>query len=301
MSDFTMKRTWGPAPRYPKVLAAPKASSDGLMVVAGPCSIESAAQIQTIATELQRQGIEWMRGGVFRAGTYPPPGYNGEYPMQWQLCHDWARITAPMGIKLVVEVIDLRLIEPIDQFADAFQVGARQMQNYGLLRALSGTNKPVILKRNMGATFDEFLGAAEYLLSHPRYTPKVILCERGGVTNMGHVRWDLSISTIAAVKRTTGLPVLVDASHGTGRRDLVEPMTLAGVAAGADGFIVEVHPDPEKSLSDADQALPLDNLEGLVRRAKRVRTATNPDWVQDLRVDQNSQPPCEDGRCVREP
>lgn len=254
-----------------------------------------------------------MRGGVFRAGTYPPK----EFGLQWQLLHDFSEIARRRGLKVLVEPMDIRLLDAVDPFVDGFQVGARQMQNYALLEALSGTDKLVTLKRNMGATLDEFLGAAEYLLGHSRYTPKVHLVERGSSSFMNHVRWDLSVSTIAAVKTLTGLPVLVDASHGTGRRDLVEPLTLAGVAAGADGFIVEVHPEPEKSLSDADQAFPLQDLPALLRKARRVKSAAedydprdeatirayalemaSSDQIIGLR-DAQSCPPCEDGRAFR--
>jgi 3-deoxy-7-phosphoheptulonate synthase len=145
------------------------------------------------------------------------------------------------------------------------------MQNYTLLRTLGRAKRPVFLKRHHGATLDEFLGAAEHLLTAGLCDP--ILVERGGVSHLNHVRWDLSISLIAAVKRITAMPIIVDASHGTGRRDLVAPMTLAGMAAGADGFLVEVHPDPDNSLSDADQAYPLNQFGHLWARAALVRNA----------------------------
>ena len=163
------------------------------------------------------------------------------------------------GLKTVMEVFDVRQIE--DSPADVLQVGARRMQDYVLLNELSKQKRPVILKRHMGSTLAEFLGAAEYLVRGGKRN--VWLMERGSSTHMTHVRWDLSVSVIAMLKQTTGLPVLVDASHGSGRRDLVLPLTLAGIAAGADGYMVETHLQPERSLSDAEQAYPLKDYPAL--------------------------------------
>lgn len=143
------------------------------------------------------------------------------------------------------------------------------MQNYSLIRKLAKLGKPIFLKRSPGATIDEWLGAAEHILTEGNGRP--ILIERGSATNANHVRWDLSISMIPAVKALTQIPIVVDAAHGTGRRDLVEPMTLAGVAAGADGCLVEVHPTPEKSLSDADQAITPDAFDSLMTKVKKIR------------------------------
>jgi 3-deoxy-7-phosphoheptulonate synthase len=267
MSDFATRRTWGPKPNYPAVRSVlPARPFTRPFVIAGPCSIESTGQIEAVAMELARLGVNYMRGGVYRAGTYPP----ADFGLKRDLLAKFKRVAAAMDLKTIIEVLDVRQIEELDPFADAFQVGARHMQDYALLRELSKLDKIVTIKRNMGATLDEFLGAAEYL-ANGRCFP--ILIERGGSTNLNHVRWDLSFSLVAAIKRVTGIPIIVDASHGTGRRDLVEPMTLAGLAAGADGFLVEVHPDPVNSLSDADQAYPLSRFGILLDRARHIYSA----------------------------
>ena len=270
--SFDQKRTWGPTPSYPTVLAAKECANycnaNGPLVLAGPCSVEtwSPEQMLSIAKALNEGGATYARGGVYRAGTYPRQ--DGVFGLQHELVGRWSQACRDQGLRVILEVLDVRQVAELAPWCDAFQVGARHMQDYALLKELATYDRVVTLKRNPGSTMDEFLGAAEYL-ARGRCTP--ILIERGSATHMNHVRWDLSISLIAAVKRMTGLPILVDASHGTGRRDLVEDMTLAGAAAGADGFLVEVHPDPERSLSDADQALPLDELKPLIFQAKAVQ------------------------------
>lgn len=261
---FNMRRTWGPLPTYPKVVEAKSTFGPNLIVVAGPCSVEDGEQMNEIVPVLRECGVLFARGGVYRAGTYPGRAFG----FKKELAEEWARKCHEVSLGVVVEILDIRQIEDIDKLADAFQVGARHMQDYALLSELAKTTKPVFLKRNMGATLDEFLGAAEYLV---RGKPSVVLVERGSSTHMNHVRWDLSVSTIAALKSMTKLSVLIDPSHGTGRHDLVKAMTFAGVAAGADGFMVEVHPDPERSLSDAEQAYPLEGLKGLVTKAQSLR------------------------------
>lgn len=263
--SFDSRRAWGPEPRYPSVLAVPQQSCKSLRVIAGPCSIESPEQAMRIATFLSRTQPQpiFMRGGVYRAGTYPPKRFG----LQLELLQDFATAARQNGLYTIVEVLDIRQLSAIEPYADAFQVGARHMQDYALLQELASCDKVVALKRHPGSTLDEFLGAAEYLA---RGSCSPLLIERGSSSFMNHVRWELSVSTIAAVKRLTGLPILVDASHGSGRRDLVEPLLLAGLAAGADGFLIELHEDPAKSISDADQAFPLDKYEELLYKAKLV-------------------------------
>lgn len=204
-----------------------------------------------------------MRGGVYRAGTYPPdqPG------LQMDLLIEWSNIAKDHGLKIIVELLDLRNLALIDPYVDAYQVGARHMQDYAMLMELARQKKPVTLKRHPGSNLNEFLGAAEYLC---RGGNSPILIERGSSTFMDHVRWDLCVSLIAAVKEQTQLPILVDASHGSGRRDLVEPLTLAGIAAGADGFLVEVHQEPDKSISDAKQAYPLGDFGDLYQKVMEL-------------------------------
>lgn len=266
--DFNTKRLWGPRPNYPAVRAARGWNGGEMLAVLGPCSVESAAMIDDIArviAALPRLGIALLRGGIWRAGTYPPPAK--EYGLRLNRLR-WLRDAGRAhSLPVIAEVLDVRDVERIDRYVDAFQVGARQGQGYALLTELARSKKPVLLKRGAGMKLDEFLGAAEYL-ARGRCRP--ILVERGGASIHDHVRWDLSISLIAAVKRLTGLPIIVDASHGTGRRDLVAPMTYAGMAAGADGFLVECHQKPTESCTDTDQSYPLNEINVLHSRAAHL-------------------------------
>lgn len=276
---FDFKRAWGPTPKYPNVLgAAPNGL--GLIAIAGPCSIESPAQMDQVAREIracQESKTTYLRGGIWKAGTYPPDKDFGLQKARLSIIRD---VGKKHGLKTIVEVLDVRHLELIDGYVDAFQIGARHCQDYALLVEASKSPKPVTLKRNMGMKLDEFLGAAEYL-AKGKCQP--ILIERGGSSIMDHVRWDLSISLIAAIKHMTKLPVLVDASHGTGRRDLVKQMTMAGMAAGADGYLVEIHPNPCQSISDTDQAYALEDYRALSTQARWVweQTAQWYDFAKD--------------------
>ena len=236
-----------PEPRYPQVKEH-KEKRKSPIILAGSCFAEPSLMEQQ-AKFLKNQGITYMRGGVYRAGTYPPKDAFG---LQKEALAEMFKQATDNNLGIILEVLDIRLVDYLSKFASALQVGARHMQDYALLRELRSFPGHVALKRGAGQTLDELLGAAEYLMGG---NCKPILIERGGATYLNHVRWDLSISLIAAAKTITELPVIVDASHGTGRRDLVEPMTLAGIAAGADGWLVETHPEPDKSLSDAAQAV----------------------------------------------
>lgn len=253
---------------YPKVRFY-QPNTRAFYVIAGPCSVESRDQIEAVAEIVAKQGATHLRGGVFRAGTYPGKKFGW---VEEELMRAFAASARSRGLKTIIEVLDYRpeSIEMIMPYADCFQVGCRSMQNYTLLRRLGMTEKTIFLKRHPGATLDEWLGAAEHLLEGGRCHP--VLIERGSVSHTNHTRWDLSISMIPAAKKITDIPVLVDASHGTGRRDLVEPMTLAGVAAGSDGILVEVHPEPEQSLSDADQAIDPLSFERLMSKVKAIRS-----------------------------
>ena len=267
LPEFTTTRTWGPVPKYPKVLTAPSKNSQEPVIIAGPCFIESEKLVEQVSDVLVKHGVTYMRGGVYRAGTYPPIDNFG---FQADKLKMWHGIAKRKGLNIIVECLDVRLLDTILKYADAVQIGARAMQNYALLMEARNCGKPIFLKRHHGATLDEFLGAAEYLCGG-NCAPHLI--ERGGVSYHNHVRWELSCSLIAAVKRMTGLPIIVDASHGSGRADLVMPLTLAGIAAGADGFLVEIHPNPIESLSDAQQALHISKYEGLKSKAIAVRQA----------------------------
>jgi 3-deoxy-7-phosphoheptulonate synthase len=254
-----MNNLW-PTPKYPQVLAH-KDERLFPIVIAGPCFAEPEIVdevAKSIATEYY---VTYMRGGVYRAGTYPPADGFG---LQRETLKHFHQTAKKYGLPIILEVLDIRLIDELAQYAGAFQIGARHMQDYALLRELRQFKGDVTIKRGVGQTLDELLGAVEYLMGG---NCKPIIIERGGTTYHNHVRWDLSISLIAAVKQMTGVPIIVDASHGTGRADLVEPMTLAGVAAGADGWLIECHPNPTKSLSDANQALNLGQFNALNRKA----------------------------------
>lgn len=270
MNPFAWVRHFGPMPRYDRVLAYQNPSPDEFISVAGPCSVESADQIHEIANALGKLGVKYLRGGLFRAGTYPGAAFGW---VDEVLMSEFSRAAHNNGMRTIIEVLDHNpeTFNMISKYADCYQIGARQMQNYSLLRFLSKTKRKVFLKRHPGSKLDELLGAAEHLLMEKKCEP--VLVERGSSTHMDHVRWDLSISLIPAVKSLTKIPIVVDASHGTGRRDLVGPLTLAGVAAGADGFVCEVHPKPDQSLSDAQQAYPLSHFPYLLETINTVRTA----------------------------
>lgn len=268
--DFKKNRVWGPEPHFPLVEKCSTWNKYGALIsVMGPCSIESKDQIHEIAHSLYRHNVRYLRGGVFRAGTYP--GYNFGL-IDTKLIREFSLAAHQNSMECVMEVLDYspNSYSVYDKYADCFQVGARQMQNYQLLHELAKSGKKIFLKRNMGSNLFEFLGAAEHILK-VNNKAKIVLIERGSSTFMNHVRWDLSISLIPAIKQITQIPIIVDASHGTGRRDLVEPMTMAGLAAGADGFLVEVHKNPEKSLSDSDQAYPLSDLPIFFNRVNSIR------------------------------
>jgi 3-deoxy-7-phosphoheptulonate synthase len=268
--DFNTKRTWGPAPNYPLV----KQYKNDLRLpifIAGPCSVESKEQITSLAKKVADSGATHLRGGVFRAGTY---GTNRFGWVEEKLIASYHEAAQANGLKNIIEVLDYTptSLQMISKYADCFQIGARQMQNYTLLRKLADYGRPIFVKRNPGATLDELLGAIEHILVACPWAEPVII-ERGGSTHLNHVRWDLSISLIAAVKKICKVPVIVDAAHGTGRRDLVEHLTLAGIAAGADGCLVEVHEYPDKSLSDPDQAILPEEYESLMSKVRRVMEA----------------------------
>lgn len=270
MNEFAKRRQWGPVPKYPLVEGYLPILNVPFAVIAGPCSVENPEQILDLATIVKSNGATHLRGGVFRAGTYPGKNFGWvEEPLikAFQSVAHWHKL------KNIIEILDYtdESLDMVLKYADCVQVGARQMQNYTLLRILGATGKPVFLKRNPGSTLDEWLGSAEHVLTAG--CKELYLIERGGSTNLNHVRWDLSISMIPAISALTQIPVIVDGSHGTGRRDLVEPMTLAGVAAGAKGILCEVHMQPELSLSDPDQAITPIEFRTLMNKVKRLREA----------------------------
>jgi 3-deoxy-7-phosphoheptulonate synthase len=222
---------------------------DEVIVMAGPCSAESQDQVHSAAAAIKRAGAKVLRGGAFKPRS-SPYSFQGLGEEGLRLLRDASNAH---DLKLITEVMDISQIEVIDKYADFFQVGARNMQNFTLLRELGRTRKPIMLKRGISATIEEWLLSAEYILSGGN--TNVILCERGIRTFENATRNTLDISAIPVVKQLSHLPVFVDPSHGTGRRDKVAPMARAAVAAGADGLIIEVHCDPDHALSDGAQSL----------------------------------------------
>jgi len=222
---------------------------DEVIVMAGPCSAETETQVTTTAAAVKRAGAKVLRGGAFKPRS-SPYSFQGLGEDGLQMLRAAANAH---DLRLITEVMDISQIELIDRYADLFQVGARNMQNFTLLRELGRTRKPVMLKRGISATIEEWLLSAEYILSGGN--TNVILCERGIRTFESATRNTLDISAIPVVKQLSHLPIFVDPSHGTGRRDKVSPMARAAVAAGADGLIIEVHCDPDHALSDGAQSM----------------------------------------------
>jgi 3-deoxy-7-phosphoheptulonate synthase len=220
-----------------------------LVVIAGPCSIESEEQMLASAHAVKDAGADMLRGGAFKPRT-SPYAFQGLGLRGLKLLAEAGRQT---GLPIVTEVIDPRDVSWVAEFADVLQIGTRNMQNYSLLKEVGQTGRPVLLKRGMYSTLEEWLNCAEYILSEGN--PNVILCERGIRTFERYTRNTLDLSAVPAIKELTHLPIIIDPTHSTGRINLIGPMSMAAVAAGADGLIIEVHYKPEEALCDADQAL----------------------------------------------
>jgi 3-deoxy-7-phosphoheptulonate synthase len=233
-------------------------------IIAGPCAVESYEQTMSIGEVVASAGIRLFRGGAFKPRTSP-------YSFQG-LGEEGLKILAAVrerfGMKIVTEVLDTDTADLVEEYADVMQVGARNMQNFSLLRRVGRARKPVMLKRGMSATLDEFLLAAEYIMAEGNY--EVILCERGVRTFADHTRNTLDLSVVPAVQSRSHLPIIVDPSHGTGMRNKVLPMARAAIAVGADGVMVEVHDHPEVALSDGPQALLPDMFLQLVAEARAI-------------------------------
>jgi 3-deoxy-7-phosphoheptulonate synthase len=220
-----------------------------LAVVAGPCSIESRDQAFAIAEQVAGAGGQFFRGGAYKPRT-SPYAFQG---LGIEALRIMSEIRDRFGLRIITEALDAETLELVAAWADVIQIGARNMQNFSLLKKAGKLRKPVLLKRGLSATLEEFLMAAEYVMSEGNY--EVILCERGVRTFSDHARNTLDLSVIPAVQRVSHLPILVDPSHGTGRRDCVLPMARAAIAGGADGILVEVHHQPEIALSDGPQSI----------------------------------------------
>ncbi len=230
-----------------------------IAVIAGPCAVEHREQILTAARYVAELGCDALRGGAYKPRT-SPYSFQGLGEAGLDLL---AEARAETGLPIVTEVVAPEDVDVVAEKADCLQIGARNMQNFRLLQAVGGQPRPVLLKRGMIATLDEFLHAAEYVLAHGN--PNVILCERGIRTHERATRNTLDVAAVPWLKSRTHLPVIIDPSHACGVRELVKPLALAGIAAGADGIIVETHPEPAKALSDKEQALTRDDLRDLMR------------------------------------
>ncbi len=233
-------------------------------LIAGPCSVENEAMILRTAEHLASRGVRLMRAGAFKPRT-SPYAFQG---MGIDGLEILRRARAKTGIGIVTELMDTDNADAVEEVADVIQIGTRNMQNFSLLRRVSRATKPVLLKRGMSATLEEWLMAAEYVLAGGNYN--VILCERGVRTFSDHSRNTLDLSVIPPAKTVSHLPILVDPSHGTGKRDYVPPMALAALAAGADGLLIEVHPQPDKALSDGAQSLDFAQFDRLLDNLKRL-------------------------------
>jgi len=235
-----------------------------VVIMAGPCVVENEKQIFETAQQVKAAGAKILRGGAFKPRT-SPYSFQGLGEEGLKLL---AQAGEETGLAVVTEVMSVNQIELVGKYTDIFQVGARNMQNFVLLKELGKTKKPILLKRGMSATIEELLLSAEYILSQGNY--EVILCERGIRTFENYTRNTLDLSAVPALKRLSHLPVIVDPSHATGRWRLVGPMAKAAIAAGADGLLIEVHPDPKSSLSDGAQTLKIDTFTQLMKELSPV-------------------------------
>ncbi len=243
-----------------------KVGGDRFVLMAGPCAVETAEQIDTIAAILKDSGAHILRGGAFKPRT-SPYSFQGLGEKGLQLLSD---VSQRYHIPVVTEAIDNESLDLVAHYADMVQIGARNMQNFSLLRHAGHCGKPVLLKRGMAATLEELLMAAEYIVNEGN--PNVVLCERGVRTFADHTRNTLDLSAIPFVQRASHLPIIADPSHGTGRREKVIPLSCASVAVGADGLIVEVHPHPDSALSDGPQSLFPAQFQELVRQVSAIAT-----------------------------
>jgi 3-deoxy-7-phosphoheptulonate synthase len=237
------------------------------VVIAGPCAVESREQVLSTAKAVKASGASMLRGGAFKPRTSPYT-FQGLEEEGLKYLAEAREIT---GLPVVTEAMDARQLELVVQYADMIQIGARNMQKYTLLRDAGRTRHPILLKRGPGATVQELLLAAEYILSEGNY--QVVLCERGIRGFDNYTRYTLDLSAVPVLQQLSHLPVIVDPSQGTGRWKLVGPMSRAAVAAGADGLIIEVHPEPDRALSDGPQQLTFENFDRLMREIRLVAEA----------------------------
>lgn len=250
-------------------VAGVKIGGGNMVVMAGPCAVESREQLFESAKIVKAAGAQFLRGGAYKPRT-SPYSFQGLEDEGLKFLAEARELT---GLKIVTEVTEVEAVETVSKYADMLQVGARNMQNFRLLKEVGRSEKPVLLKRGLAATLDEWLNAAEYIMSEGNHN--VVLCERGIRTYETYTRNTLDLSAIAAVKHLSHLPIIVDPSHGTGKWRMVKPMAYAAIAAGADGLMMEVHPNPAKALSDGPQSLTPENynevMNGIFKLADFLR------------------------------
>jgi 3-deoxy-7-phosphoheptulonate synthase len=241
-----------------------KIGDGSLAIIAGPCAIENSKQAFAIADVVQRSGAKFFRGGAFKPRT-SPYAFSGLGEPGLKILAD---IRKEFGLKIVSEALDEANVDLVEKYADMIQIGARNMQNFTLLRRVGRSKLPVLLKRGMAATLEEWLLAAEYVMAEGNYN--IVLCERGVRTFAQHTRNTLDLAAVPAVRKISHLPVIVDAAHGTGRSYMVTPLARAGIAVGADGLMIEVHGRPDEALSDGAQSLRFDEYEQMVREVRQI-------------------------------
>ena len=250
--------------RIPTPSGSVPVGGSGVAIVAGPCAIESREQAMAVAARVKAAGANLFRGGAYKPRT-SPYSFQGLGEPGLQILKE---VRERFGMGIVTEAVDNESLDLVEEYADVIQIGARNMQNFSLLKRAGKAKKPILLKRGMSATLDEFLMAAEYVLSEGNY--QVMLCERGVRTFSDHTRNTLDLSMIPAVQSRSHLPILVDPSHGTGKRNKVLPLSRAAVAVGADGLLVEVHNDPDRALSDGMQSILPEEFEQLISEVRQI-------------------------------
>jgi 3-deoxy-7-phosphoheptulonate synthase len=241
-----------------------RVGGEDLVIVAGPCAVESLEQTLTVARAIKKAGAHILRGGAYKPRT-SPYSFQGLGEEGLKILAEARQAT---GLPVVTEAVDPEGVDLVEKYADAIQIGARNMQNFSLLRRAGRARKPVVLKRGMSATLEEFLMSAEYILAEGNY--QVILCERGVRTFSDFSRNTLDLAVVPAVKKISHLPIFVDPSHGTGRREKVAPLSRAAAAVGADGLMIEVHHDPDRALSDGPQSITPEMFESLVKDLRQI-------------------------------
>lgn len=246
------------------------------VVMAGPCAVESREQLLETAEIIKEGGAQFIRGGAYKPRT-SPYAFQG---LEEEGLKYLAEVREKMGLAVVTEVTVVEAVDTVAAYADLLQVGARNMQNFGLLKAVGRAGKPVMLKRGLAATIDEWLNAAEYIMNEGN--PNVILCERGIRTYETYTRNTFDVSAIPAIKHLSHLPIIADPSHGTGKWRMIKPVSLASIAAGADGLIIEVHPNPARALSDGPQSLTPENYGNLMASVQKLSRFMKDEQIEPM-------------------